>query len=145
MITKNAAREVARDSAALDADLLRLRACLVLIRTRHGRRLPQAARLVRELRSNGVNASLRSLYRWRKTFLVRGFEGLARHARSDSGRPRSGVLLSDLASAALRVRQRGDIKREYSAFSERMCYETFRTWMKRLRGRVVVMGKRGQR
>jgi hypothetical protein len=97
------------------------------------------------LRAKGLKASPRTLWNWRRRYLIYGFAGLVRQRRCDSGRPRTHGLLVRIAEAALRVRRYGDVRREYLAgFRNEISYEQLRAWLRWVQARVVVMPRRSE-
>jgi hypothetical protein len=127
------------EGEALESDLLKLRAVLILLQALHGAKVQRALLLVRELQAAGVHAALRTLYNWRRSYLIYGFAGLVKHARSDRGRPRQfgQDVLVRISEVAIRIQHRGDLRREYSAFRDCMSFTTFTYWIKWARARVV--------
>jgi hypothetical protein len=130
---------------ALEAGLLKMRAVLVILHSRHGTKLKRVQALVRELQRKGLGASQRTVYRWRRRYLIYGFGGLVRQRRSDCGRPRAQGLMVRIAEAALRARNHGDIRREYAAFQSDLSYESFRNWLRLMQQRVTEMPGGGRR
>jgi hypothetical protein len=128
----------------IEKPLLKMRAVLIFLQTLHGSKRQMACRLVGELRAKGVRAAARTLYRWRRQYLVSGIGGLTPRFRSDRGKPRNfdqGVLIR-ISDAALRIRKPGDIRREYQGFSDIMSCGSFRRWVRWIQARVVEIPRR---
>jgi hypothetical protein len=130
--------EIPSQGRALDRDIFRLRAVLLLLRAPHGSKAAVAEACVGELRSLGFRASTRALYFWRDRFLYAGFSGLQRRARRDRGIPRklNEEVFQGIVAAAGRIRRVGDIRREYRRLQPPLSYEGFRWWLRRFRQRA---------
>lgn len=118
---------------ALQRDLWKLRAALILLGAARGAKLAAARGCISEFKSKGLKVSLRSLYRWRDRYLQSGFEGITRKGRSDRGRPRQHgeEFLTGIIEAANRVSWHGDISREFRRMKPSISYEAFRVWIHR--------------
>ena len=113
-------------------NLLRLRAVLLVLAARHGCKLETAGRVVAEIKTRGVRASIRSVHRWRAHYLRSGFAGIVRRRRNDRDCPRAfaGEMIPRVVDAALRVKRRGDAMREFRRLGAPFCYHTFLRWVR---------------
>ena len=118
---------------ALQRDLWKLRAALILLGAARGTKLAAAAGCISEYKARGLKVSLRSIYHWRDRYLQSGFAGIARKGRSDRGYPRQRgeEFLVGVIEAANRVRRHGDICREFRRLKPSISYEQFRMWIHR--------------
>lgn len=132
----------------LQRNLLRLRAVLFLLGAVGGSKVTTARTLADELRARRSKASIRSLYRWRRSYLRFGFAGIARRRRDDAGCPRRLVLkaIPRIVDAATRVKRHGDLAREFRGLRTGVSSETFRLWVRRIQRqlRVVELPERGK-
>lgn len=131
---------------ALQNDLMKLRAVLILLGARRGSKVSAARNLTAALKTRGLKVSIRSVYHWRDRYLCFGFAGIARKRRNDSGYPRQlGEDLVGIVDAAARIRRQGDIRREFRRLKPTVCYETFRTWVRRVQAglRITEVPERG--
>jgi hypothetical protein len=118
---------------ALQRDVDKLRAAVLLLAAPRNSKLKIAKGCVAEFRAKGLRISLRSLYRWRNRYLAFGFEGLRRKSRSDRGSFRFGHDVQEaVIAAAAQARYPGDIMAIYRRFAPSITYETFRSWVRRL-------------
>jgi hypothetical protein len=131
----------------LQRNLLKLRAALLLLGAAYGSRVKTARTLADELRRKGLMASERSVYHWRYRYLLFGFGGIERQRRSDAGCPLkfSGETVTSIVEAAVRVKSRGDIGREFRRLRAGIAYGTFRLWVRRIQQqlRVIELPGRG--
>lgn len=138
---------LARQEQQLQCNLLKLRAVLVFSSQAYGSKLKTARGIVAELEGRDLKASVRSLYHWRKRYLVYGFPGLERSRRSDRGLShRFGQdALVRIVEAALRVERYGDIASEFRKLRAGISYTTFRFWVRKIQSqlRVVEFPERG--
>lgn len=118
---------------AVQCDLWKLRAALILLGAQRGSKLASAHGCVAEFKARGLRVSIRSIYRWRNCYLQSGFAGIARKCRSDRGYPRQHgeEFLAGIIEAASRVRWHGDICREFRRMKPAIGYEQFRNWVRR--------------
>jgi transposase len=132
---------------AVQRDLWKLRAALILLGAQRGSKLAAAHGCVAEFKATGLKVSIRSVYRWRDRYLQSGFAGIARKCRSDRGCPRQHAeeFLIRIIEAANRVRWHGDIRREFRRLKPAIGYEQFRTWIHRAQAwlRLNEAAKRG--
>lgn len=137
------------EDRALSDNLLKLRAVLFLLAARHGSKLETTRRIVAEIKGRGLRISVRSVHRWRARYLCFGFAGIARRRRNDRDCPHafSGDMIPRIVDAALRVRRRGDVSREFRKLHATFSYATFRFWVRRVqRGlRLVEIGQGEER
>ena len=133
---------------AIQRDLTKLRAVLVLLGAQRGSKVATARACTAEFKAKGLRVSLRSVYHWRARYLRFGFAGIARKRRSDSGQPRQfgQETLITLIDSASRVRRYGDVRREFRRLRLRISYEQFRCWIRRFQGefRIVRVDEGGQ-
>jgi hypothetical protein len=126
---------------ALEGDLLKLRAVLILLGARHGFKVATARSLAGELRAIGLKASPRSIYFWRRRYLVFGFAGIRWRRRDDTGCPRrlGQETFARIVDAATRVKRYGDLACEFRKLRLGISRETFRTWIWRIRRQLKVV------
>jgi len=131
---------------ALTDDLLKLRAVLMLLAAGHGSKVSTARAMAAELRAKGLKASPRSVYFWRRRYLVWGFAGIPRRRRNDADCPRGfgQEVLARTVDAATRVERYGDLIREFRKLRAGISYASFRVWVQRIRRwtKVVEMPRR---
>jgi hypothetical protein len=132
------------DGEGLSGDRMKLRAVLLLLSAPRGAKVATARNIVRDFKAQHWRASLRTLYRWRRRYLLAGFAGIARKGRSDRGlpSPRIEAWLQRIAETSIRVRRRGDLWREYRQLCPPFAYRTFRFWALRLAGGLPVIRDR---
>jgi hypothetical protein len=126
---------------ALEDDLLKLRAVLILLAAAHGSKVAMARAMAAELRARRLKASPRSIYSWRRRYLVWGFAGIPRRRRNDAGCPRGfgQETFTRIVDAATRVRRHGDLAREFRKLRAGVSYGTFRVWVRRIRRQLKVV------
>ena len=127
-------------------NLSKLRAVTSLLSTPWGKRRAAFEAQAEALRSLGLRAAPRTLYRWRKLFLRSGCVGIETKPRSDFGHPHSfgEEMMSLIATVALMPPERGLITREYRKLpTPKPSYETFRVWTLRLRLKLRLLKRRG--
>ena len=119
---------------------------LILLAARHGFKVAMADTMAAELRAKGLKASPRSIYSWRRRYLVWGFAGIPRRRRNDADCPRGfgQELLNRIVDAATRVKRHGDLAREFRKLRAGVSYGTFCAWVQRTRRwtKVVEMPRR---
>jgi hypothetical protein len=133
---------------ALNENLLKLRAVLILLAARHGSKMATARATATELRAKRLKASMRSIYRWQSRYLRFGFAGIVRRKRSDMDCPhRFGwEILTGIVEAATRVKRHGDLVREFRKLRPGISYRSFCVWVRKTQRqlRVVEMPMRGE-
>ena len=139
---------ISPEAQALNDNLLKLRAVLILLAARHGSKMATARATATELRAKRLKASMRSIYRWQSRYLRFGFAGIVRQRRSDMDCPhRFGwEILTGIVEAATRVRRYGDLVREFRKLRPGISYRSFCVWVRKTQRqlRVVEMPMRGE-
>lgn len=139
---------VSAEEERLQANLLRLRAVLILLAARHGSKVATARATAAELRAKRLKASPRSIYHWRSHYLRFGFAGIGRRRRSDMDCPhRFGwEILTGIVDATTRVKRYGDLVREFRKLRPGISYRSFCVWVRKVQRqlRVIKMPKRGE-
>jgi hypothetical protein len=108
---------------------LRFRVVVRILTAPRGTKVDVARRLAKEL-----GLGVRTVLEWQHQYQLFGCDGLVRRPRADKGIPRLYEVneLARVTEAASRIRDKGDLRREWRASQVSGSFETFRAWVRKL-------------